>query len=129
VKSTIDGFWILMLVGVLALVGWEANLYYFGPDATVRKVIDSCEVDATKVYALEISKWKIENHTDVLNPYRRDRDSMVEDCVTRQGSWCPVNVATDIWPCAFADCFVPTGDVARWVYNLRFPDRAKWKCK
>jgi hypothetical protein len=57
VRSTSDGFWLVMFVGALALVGWEANLYYFSPDATVQ-VIDSCDADATKVHALEISKWK-----------------------------------------------------------------------
>ena len=128
-KSGSDAFWWFMSLCVLGLVGWGANLYYFNPDSTVQKIIDSCEVDATKVYTLEISKWRIEHNTDILNPYRRERDSMVETCVTKQGSWCAVNVGSEIWPCDLAMCFVPTGDVARWAYNLKFPERANWKCK
>jgi hypothetical protein len=125
----VSGFWALIFLAMVGLAGWEAKLYYFDPEGTAQKVVDKCTDDADKVFGLEAAKWKIENQTDAFNPYRRERDSAIDNCVAREGSWCTITIGRDVWPCGGSlVCLVPTGTVAHWFYNLKYPDKKGLKC-
>lgn len=120
--------WVL-IVPPLAFGVWEADKYYFAADKTIQSIIEPCEQEASKVFALEVARWKIEHGTDAFNPYRRERDKAIENCVAKEGSWCPIKNATDIWPCSMEYCFIPTGTIARWIYNKRYEGREVFECK
>ena len=86
---------------------------------------DQCDYEATKVYGAQIAKWKDENQTDVFNPYRRESDQLVQNCITKDGKWClskfgPSDTSNSIWPGTFPLAFAPKDQLARWVFAKRY---------
>ena len=115
----------LAVIGIGVLTTWN---FYFFPDETVERIIDDCAYEANKVFAVEMTRWRLEHNTDAFNPYRRERDAFIETCVKRDGGWCSVSSGADIWPSSRPRGFVPKDWLARWMYNQRFKERADLKC-
>jgi hypothetical protein len=76
-------FWALVGLAVIGYFVWFGNIY--SPDALQKRLKD-CEYEATKVYGADIVKWREEHQTDVLNPYCRERDAMMQACIIQDGT-------------------------------------------
>jgi len=56
------------------------------------------------------------------NPFRRQRDTMIETCVNSKG-WCTrAYHIENRWPSTLAFEFAPRDHLAKFVYDLRFND-------
>jgi hypothetical protein len=127
----LKNFWAgLLVVCAIVLSGPYLWQYFLFSEDTIKTVIDACGSDANKIYALDITKWAIENNTDAFNPYAKARDQFIADCVKRDGRWCGAEAgASDIWPCPWAECFLPVDSIGRWLWNRRNKEKTKWKCQ
>jgi hypothetical protein len=98
-----------------AIVGLLIFWLGFSQDR-LRRVRDACKFDATKVFAVQIAKWRDEHGTDILNPYRRERDQLIQMCVKKDGKWCVIG-DNSIWPGTGLISFAPKDEFIRWFYS------------
>jgi hypothetical protein len=111
-------------------IGSQAWQYLVFPEDTVMKVINACSAQADKMFASDAARSvSAEQQLEAGNPFRKAYDKFVEDCVAQDGRWCVRSDGTPkIWPCPWGECFLPTGELGRLLYNLRYRQRADLKC-
>lgn len=115
-----------VIIGIVLGASTVAD-YAIWPEHSVEKIIEPCRKEADSTFAVEIAKWRIDNQTDIFNPYRRERDRMIQECVERENTWCAVQTAVD-WPCSEKWCFIPKAGFFRELYSLRLPDKKGLRC-
>ena len=72
---------------LLVIFGGHIFKYYIAPRDGLAEVVNRCELEANRLFLMEITKWIEEHHTDVFNPFRRKRDEFIETCVKAE-NWC-----------------------------------------
>ena len=110
----IFGVFVFGAIGLGIAAGWRG---YFARDA-ITEAVNRCELEANKIFALEMVKWVEEHHTDVLNPFRRQRDAYIETCVKKEG-YCALGDDA-IWPASRPWAFAPRDPVAKWIYDFHY---------
>jgi hypothetical protein len=119
----------IVVVGAIAFGAPYLWQHFLFPEDTIKTAIDVCSIEADKIYTLEITKWAERNNTNAFNAYKKGRDKFTEDCVERNGRWCVTAGTSDVWPCPWVECFLPTDAVGRWLWNQRNKERAESKCR
>jgi hypothetical protein len=119
---------LILAVVVLLLLVFHEHIWrsYIAPREAVTQVINRCEVEANKIFALEIAKWIDANKTDAFNPYRKERDKFIETCVKADGR-CSLGDGT-IWPSSRPWEFAPIDLLGKWLYDVRYLNNEHVEC-
>ena len=121
--------WLIAGLGAVgvALFGPYVWKFYVAPIDNLVTVAHLCETEANKVFALEMTKWVQANNTDAFNPYRKQRDKMIETCVKADG-WCAFGDGS-IWPSSGPWGFAPRDPIARYAFDVRYGTVGKLQCR
>ena len=115
------GLLLAIVVGALILLGPHVRKFYVNPQDTLEETVAACHNEADRLFGVEVAREEaarpIPRSVLGQTPAGLQRDSFVEDCITKQG-WCVI--FSKLAPATLAASFLPRDRLAARLYDYRY---------
>jgi hypothetical protein len=115
------GLLLTIVVGALILLGPHFWKFYVNPKDTLEETVAACHNEADRLFGVEVAREEaarpIPRSVLGQTPAGLQRDSFVEDCITKQG-WCVI--FSKLAPATLAGSFLPSDRLAARLYVYRY---------
>lgn len=110
-----------IVVGALVLLGSHVWKFYVNPKDILEETVAACHNEADRLFGVEVAREEaagaVLRSIPDQTPAGLQRDSFVEDCITKQG-WCVIFAKPA--PATFAASFLPRDRLAARLYVYRY---------